>query len=309
MELEILRWLRDRLPQSSRVLVGPGDDAAIVDWSGVSRLLVACDTIVEGLDFTLDTCSVAQVGRKALAINLSDLAAMAATPVAATVSIVLPHTNSLGICQELVEGMLLLAESAAVDLVGGDISIWDGPLIITVNVTGQPGEHGSWTRRGATAGDTILVTGRLGGSILGHHLTFRPRLAESQLLSTDFTVKAAIDISDGLAIDTYRLASENGLQAILDLASIPISESAVSLARSEPTGLTALEHALQDGEDFELLLAVGPSDTSRILSDPRLDFPISAIGTFQEGAGLWSRDASGLLEPLAPAGYVHGVLD
>ena len=109
MELEIIRWLRDRLPQSPRVLLGPGDDAGILDWTSSEAVLLACDTIVEGLDFTFDTSTFAQIGHKALAINLSDLAAMAAVPVAATVSLVLPQKNSLELCQGLIEGMLPLA--------------------------------------------------------------------------------------------------------------------------------------------------------------------------------------------------------
>ena len=212
MELEILRWLRERLTQSSRVLVGPGDDAAILDWPAPSTLILACDTIVEGLDFTFETASPQQIGRKALAINLSDIAAMAATPVAATISFVLPRGNTLELCQRLVEGMLELAEQFAVDLVGGDISIWDGPLIITVNLAGEASPNGCWQRTGASAGDHLVVTGKLGGSILEHHLNFQPRLAESQLLRADYTINAAIDISDGLAIDTHRLATECDLQ-------------------------------------------------------------------------------------------------
>ena len=309
MELEIIRWLRDRLPQSPRVLLGPGDDAAILQWNPRTELVLACDTIVEGLDFSFDTATAAQIGYKALAINLSDLAAMAATPVAATISLVLREDNCISQCQQLIEGMLNLASRFSVDLVGGDISIWDGPLIITVNITGEASPHGSWQRQGATSGDHLVVTGSLGGSILGHHLDFGPRLAESQLLSSEYTVNAAIDISDGLAIDTNRLATESGLQAIIDLTAIPISAAALSLAKAGRTGLTALEHALQDGEDFELLLAVPAEDTRRLLVDERFDCQISVIGTLLEGTGLYSRDDTGRLEPLLPTGYVHGVND
>ena len=309
MELEIIRWLRERLPQSSRVLLGLGDDAAILDWETPSSLVLACDTIVEGLDFTFDAASADQIGRKALAINLSDIAAMGATPVAATISFVLPKANCLELSHQLVEGMIALADEFSVDLVGGDLTVWDGPLIITVNIAGEVGPNGCWRRQGASAGDNLLVTGRLGGSILGRHLAFQPRLEESQILSSEYTIKASIDISDGLAIDTHRLATESGLQAILDLEAIPVSEAAISLASDAQTGLTALQHALQDGEDFELLLAVPPDDTARLLADARFDCQITAIGTLLEGTGLFSRDSSGAVEPLAPSGYVHGAMD
>jgi len=306
MELEIVRWLRERLPTSQRVTVGPGDDAAVLDWSAGTPLLVACDTIVEGLDFTFETSSPEQVGYKALAINLSDLAAMAATPVCATVSLVLPEGDSLGLCQQLIEGMLPLATRYGVDLVGGDISIWNGPLVATVNLIGSQGPHGLWCRSGASAGDSLLVTGQLGGSILGHHLNFEPRVSESLQLATDYQIKAAIDISDGLTLDVHRLASENGLRAILDLQAIPISAAAVTLAADPAARLTALEHALQDGEDFELLLVVDPAAAAQITSDERLGVQITAIGTLSEGSGLWSRDSLGSLQPLKPSGYLHG---
>jgi len=306
MELEIVRWLRDRLPASERVTVGPGDDAAVLDWSCGSPVLVACDTIVEGLDFTFDTSSPEQIGHKALAINLSDLAAMAATPVCATVSLVLPEGDPLGLCQRLIEGMLPLAQRYGVDLVGGDISIWGGPLVATVNLIGSQAPHGLWCRNGASAGDAILLTGELGGSILGHHLDFEPRVRESLQLAAEYQIKSAIDISDGLTLDLHRLASENGLRAILDLQSIPISAAAFKLASGPAARLTALEHALHDGEDFELLLAVDASEATRIVSDPGIGVQITAIGILSEGSGVWSRNSAGLLEPLKPVGYIHG---
>ena len=306
MELEIVRWLRDRLPASKRVTVGPGDDAAILDWSCGSPVLVACDTIVEGLDFNFDTSSPEQIGHKVLAINLSDVAAMAGTPVGATVSLVLPDGDPLGLCQRLIEGMLPLAQRYGVDLVGGDISIWNGPLVATVNLIGAQGPHALWCRKGASAGDAILLTGQLGGSILGHHLDFEPRVRESLQLAAEYQIKAAIDISDGLTLDLHRLASENGLRAILDLQAIPISDAAFTLAAKPGAGLTALDHALQDGEDFELLLVVDVTEATRIVSNQQLGVQITAIGTLSEGSGVWSRDSAGLLHPLDPAGYIHG---
>ena len=183
MELEIIRWLRERLPATDRVTLGPGDDAAVVSWEGASASIIACDTIAEGLDFILADCTLEQVGHKALAINLSDLSAMAAHPVAATVSLILPQAAPLATCKGITEGMISLADRYSIALVGGDVTIWDGPLVVTVNVIGEPGPHGIWRREGAVSGDGLLVTGSLGGSILGHHLDFEPRIKESQELA------------------------------------------------------------------------------------------------------------------------------
>ena len=306
MELEIIRWLRNRLPDADRVILGPGDDAAVVAWKKASAAVVACDTIAEGLDFILDDCTFEQVGHKALAINLSDLAAMAATPVAATISLILPKDDPLQICQGITEGMLNLASRHAVSLVGGDITIWDGPLVVTVNVIGEPGPHGTWRRDGAVSGDSLLVTGSLGGSILGHHLTFDPRVMESAKLASKYVVNAAIDISDGLAIDTHRLVNESGLGAVLNLDAIPVSEAAVTLSNAAKDQLSPLDHALQDGEDFELLFAVDHTLVETILADEQLGCPVAYIGTVVEDRGLWSRDTTGKLTPLAAVGYLHG---
>jgi len=306
MELEIIRWLKERLPCSDRVQLGPGDDAALVACNGAESIVLACDTITDGLDFILADCRLEQVGHKALAINLSDLAAMAARPVAATVSLTLPQDDALGICQHVTEGMVSLAERYQVDLVGGDITIWEGPLIITVNVVGEPGPGGTWFRHGAGDGDSLLVTGALGGSLLDHHLTFEPRVKEALYLASNYTINAAIDISDGLSLDTDRLAGASGRGAILNFEDIPVSPAAVTYASTANQGLSPVEHALQDGEDFELLLAVSEDQAHAILADEQLTCPVACIGTIVEDRGLWGRDRAGHLLPLPAAGYLHG---
>ena len=306
MELEIIRWLRERLPTTDRVTLGPGDDAAVVSWEKAPASIIACDTIAEGLDFILDDCTLEQVGHKALGINLSDLAAMAAHPVAATVSLILPQKAPLATCKGITEGMISLADRYSIALVGGDVTIWDGPLVVTVNVIGEPGPHGTWRRAGAVSGDALLVTGNLGGSIRGHHLDFEPRIKESQELAAKYEIKAAIDISDGLAIDTTRLASESGLGVILHLDGIPVAEAAHALSRDTSDTATPLEHALGDGEDFELLFAVNEAQVESILADKQLGCPVAYIGTFVEDRGLWTRDKTGQLTALPATGYLHG---
>jgi len=306
MEKQILRWLREYLPATPATLIGPGDDAALLDWSDSDQCLIATDTIVEGLDFLLDTCPLPNVGRKALAINLSDLAAMGALAISATVSLVLPSSDPFGTCREIIQGMQTLAHDFGLSISGGDISIWDGPLIATVTALGKPGPGGVLTRHGAQEGDQLLVTGSLGGSILSHHHSFTPRLEEIVTLTTGYRIHAAIDISDGLELDLSRLAEASQLAARIDPTTVPVSTAAHEVTQGQTTGATALQHALHDGEDFELLLAVAPDVAETLLQDQPIDCGITWIGDFATGDGVYTRLADGSLKAVEPQGYVHG---
>jgi thiamine-monophosphate kinase len=306
MEKQILRWLREHLPATPATLIGPGDDAALLDWSDSDQCLIATDTIVEGLDFVVETCPLADIGRKALAINLSDLAAMGAIAVSATVSLVLPSLDPFETCREIILGMQSLAQDYDVSISGGDISIWEGPLVATVTVLGKPGPGGVLTRDGAQDGDQLLVTGSLGGSILSHHHAFTPRLDEIVTLTSVHTINAAIDISDGLGLDLSRLAEASQLAARLDPAVVPVSADAHDLAKRQEDGETALQHALRDGEDFELLLAVSPEVAEILLRDQPIDCGMTLIGEFFSGEGLFTRHEDGSLRVFEPQGYVHG---
>jgi thiamine-monophosphate kinase len=128
-------------------------------------------------------------------------------------------------------------------------------------------------------------------------------VAEALRLHAAYDLRAGIDISDGLALDASRLAAASGCGVALDLAAIPVSRDAERLAAT--SGRSALEHALGDGEDFELLLAVTPNEAERIVRDQPLDMPVTRIGVFVANRGLWKRDAAGNLEPLPPTGFVH----
>jgi thiamine-monophosphate kinase len=306
METKILQWLREYLPTTSATLIGPGDDAALLDWSDSDHCLVATDTIVEGLDFVTGQSSLAAVGRKALAINLSDLAAMGAIAVSATASLVLPAADPFSTCRKVIQGMHGLAKLYEVSISGGDISIWDGPLVATVTALGRPGPGGVLTRDGAHDGDQLLVTGRLGGSILSHHHSFTPRLNEIIALTSAYQINAAIDISDGLTLDLFRLAEASGLAATIYPESIPISPAAQALSDQIDDSESALQHALADGEDFELLLAVSPDVAETILREQPIRCGISGIGCLTAGRGLFQRDAQGSRQAIEPRGYVHG---
>ncbi|MBX3414832.1 MAG: thiamine-monophosphate kinase [Pirellulales bacterium] len=305
MESELIDWLRRTLPTSEALRVGLEDDAAVVRWAS-SEVVATTDMLMDGVDFVLGEVEPRRVGHKILAVNLSDLAAMAAQPVAACVSLALPRRGGLPLAQELYRGMLPLAERHAVLIAGGDTNSWDGPLVANVTLLGRPLAHGPLRRSQARAGDKIIVTGALGGSILGHHLDFEPRVAEAQLLHERYEVHAGMDISDGLALDLSRLCRASGCGAILRTAAVPISTAALDYARQLDDGSTPLDHALADGEDFELLLAVPPAEAAWLLHDqPLADVRLTEIGEFVAAPGLWQQDQAGLRSPLAPRGFEH----
>jgi thiamine-monophosphate kinase len=308
MELDFVNWLTANLPNSPLLRVGPGDDAAVLAWGREDDIVVTTDTITDHVDFMLHEVDPRLIGHKALAVNLSDLAAMAAEPVAAVISLVLPRVgsgrlNALELAQELYRGMLPLAEAFNCIIAGGDTNTWDGPLAISVTALGRTTRRGPLTRSSAKPGDQLLVTGRLGGSILGRHLHVEPRVAEAILLHEHYDLHAGLDVSDGLALDASRLAAASRCGVALDLPSIPVSPDAVNLAKS--TGRNPIEHALGDGEDFELLLAA-PSDVAqKIIDDQPLNVPITRIGLFVNNPGLWQIDEQGTTTPLPPSGYQH----
>jgi thiamine-monophosphate kinase len=308
MEREFHAWLASRLPASARVRVGVGDDAAILRWLEAQDVVVTTDAVTDQVDFRLPEIEPRQAGHKALGVNLSDLAAMAATPVAALVSLVLPRAgagsrSAFDLAVELYEGMLPLAERFNLDIVGGDTNSWDGPLVISVTVIGRTTARGPLRRRGARVGDALLVTGSLGGSILGRHLQVTPRVVEALRLHENYELHAGIDISDGLALDASRLAEASGCGAALRLGSIPISPDAERLAAS--TGRTPVEHALGDGEDFELLFAAPREAAEAMVRDQSLGVSITKIGVVVERPGLWQFTDEDELHPLEPSGYEH----
>ena len=305
MESELIKWLRKRLPPHRLLKLGLGDDAAVLDLAGSPQCVMTVDMLTDGVDFRLTEIAPRRAGRKALAANLSDLAAMAAKPLAGVVALCLPRQNGLQLAVQLYEGMLPLAEEYDLALAGGDTNSWDGPLAISITLLGAVTDRGPLRRDGARPGDRIVVTGSLGGSILGRHLDFEPRVFESLRLNTDYRLKAGIDISDGLSIDLARLAEESGVGAAVELGKVPVSDAASRLAERLGDGSTSLDHALSDGEDFELILAVEPDEARRLLAEQPLDVPLSDIGEFVAERGLWQVGAGGDRAPLAVRGWEH----
>jgi thiamine-monophosphate kinase len=304
LEAEFIAWLRNRLATDRRVPVGIGSDAAVLEIA-TRQAVVTTDALMDGVDFILDDVAPRRVGWKALAVNLSDLAAMGAKPVAAFISLVLPRSNALALAQELYEGLLPLADRFQVAIAGGDTNCWNGPLVISVTAIGEPASRGVWTRGGALPGDVILASGSFGGSILGKHLDFTPRLELARQLAERYEIHAATDVSDGLSLDLSHILSESGVGACVDLDAIAIDAAAGELSRSRADGLTPLDHALGDGEDFELLVVASPSEAMRIATDVTLEVPVRPIGIITAERGLRGRRHGQALQPLAIRGYQH----
>jgi thiamine-monophosphate kinase len=285
------------------VLLGPGDDTAALRVHGDRPLLVTTDMLLEGSCFLLEGPGAAtprQVGRKAMAVNLSDVAAMAGRPFAAVVSVGLPRRGGRALAEEVYLGLREVADQFATAVVGGDTNTWQGPLVLSVTLLGEATERGPVRRAGARPGDWLLVTGPLGGSILGKHLDFTPRVREALELHARADLHAMIDVSDGLAADVNHLCEESGCGAVLRAESVPIAPAALGNGRSP------LEHALGDGEDFELVFALAADDARKLLAEqPVAGIRLSHVGECV-AAGLWLEEA-GRRRPLEPSGYVHAL--
>ncbi|MCS7044975.1 MAG: thiamine-phosphate kinase [Gemmataceae bacterium] len=313
-EFDYIRWVRQHTPVHPRVVVGPGDDCAVLR-PGSLPLLVKADMLLEDCHFRLADAGPRRVGRKALAVNLSDIAAMGGRPLAAVVSLGLPRPQPIGdrsapasffcnpthLAEEIYLGMRDLADTFRLAIVGGDTNSWHGGLVVSVALLGESGPQGPILRSGARPGDWLFVTGPLGGSILGKHLDFVPRVAEALALQEHAPIHAMLDVSDGLAADLHHLCRESGCGAVLVAERIPISAA----ARQLTDGRSPLDHALADGEDFELIFAVAPADGRRLLEQqPIAGATLSWIGECTQATDVLL-EVNGSRRPLPPLGYVH----
>ena len=260
------------LPKPAHVLVGPGDDCAVVG-AGEELVLLKTDAVVAGIHFLHDAKST-RVGWKAVARVLSDFAAMGGEPSELLITLALAPEVSVDWVDGLYRGMSSCLEQHGGVIVGGETtSLPQGtPTMISVAGKGRVDRANLVTRSGGRPGDEIYVTGRLGGSIHGKHLDFTPRLREAAWLVSNGGVTAMMDLSDGLAKDLPRLAQMSGVGFELDRDSLPCSEG------SSPA------EAISDGEDYELLLTSG-DDLEPAWDEKFPDLEITKIGTLLEGAG------------------------
>lgn len=294
--IERIKAITTKDAASELLLTGIGDDTAVLARPR-GPLLFAADMLMDGTHFDLPGTAPELIGRKALAVNLSDIAAMGGTPLAVTVSIAVPAAIDPSIPVRIMTGMQTLAREFGVTICGGDTNVWQHPLVIDVAIIGETHPKGPVLRSGAKAGDRIIVTGPLGLSISGHHLRFQPKVIEAKYLHDTYTLHSMIDISDGLAKDLRHILQQSSCGATLNRNHLPRNRHAAGTA-------CTIEQALSDGEDFELCFTLSPEEAARALHDK--SYPGSIlydIGFITAEPGLRFEDGSEILT----AGYEHGV--
>ena len=300
-EDEIVAWFSSQSRLSAESIpIGIGDDMAQIRLPGGDSVLVTTDMLLDGVHFDLRSATLEQVGYKAMAVSLSDCAAMATIPLAAVVSVALPRSVGGEGLRQLHAGISGAADRFACPLVGGDITAWqgDGRLAVKVAMLIRPGSTPPVRRDAAKAGEAICVTGSLGGSRGGKHLAFEPRLAQAQRLAEMTRIGAMIDISDGLSMDLHRMCRASGVGAVINADRIPIGEAAQETDKP-------LAAALGDGEDFELLFTLAESDCEQLLASWDDAVPITRIGETTELQNVEVVMPGGRVVELKPEGYNH----
>ena len=324
------RALVDRLrarvgPPPASVLIGIGDDAAVLELERGMLQVVTTDGLVEGIHFRREWTSAEAIGHKALAVNLSDLAAMGAAPRASLLSLALTPHLELTDFDALIDGFVRLAEESGATLVGGNLTRSPGPLMVDVTALGSVARRRLLRRDTARRGDEIFVTATVGAAAAG--LAMREAGLAPDTLDPDAracvdryeqpmarsrcgrtigkarAASAAIDLSDGLADAVRRLADGAGAGVVIDAGAIPVHQGARAWAAAH--GLDPVTFALAGGEDYELAFTASPRRRGRFLGAARRckDVQVTCVGRLVAEPGAWlSRDGS--LEPL-PGGFDH----
>lgn len=314
--------LRELLPADPRVAVGPGDDSAILRVEH-GELAVTTDMLVEGVDF-LSGEDPRRLGRRALAVNLSDLAATGARPEGFLLSVGFPPELGEGFPLEVARGALSRAGEFGAALAGGDLSRAPA-VVVSVTLWGRP-EKRPLLRSGAREGDVLFVSGWPGRAEAGRRLASgaisagaldprferelleayhdpEPRVALGLALASDADVTAAIDVSDGLGIDSARLARASGVRAVIETARIPISRALAAAAAA--AGEDPVEWALSGGDDYELLFSAPSEAAARLEAGGReWGVAVKSIGRFEPGEGAVAAGPLGERD-LATSGWDH----
>jgi thiamine-monophosphate kinase len=303
-EFELIAHLTRGFSSRPDVLLGVGDDCAILDLNGDTLLLATSDSQVEGVHFTRQFSSPEQIGRKALSVNLSDIAAMGGEPRYALVSLILPANLSRSYIDNLYAGIRHEAAHYATAIVGGNISSSGkaASLVIDITLLGIIERGRAITRSGAHNGDTLMVTGTLGDSAAGlytllHpsaryprnaqemlrtvHRTPQPRIRVGRILSQlgPALITAMLDVSDGLSGDLAHLCAQSNVGARIELAHLPLSPSIHAVAAS--INYDPFSWALHGGEDYELLFTVSPGHEQKVIETVHAatGIPVTSIGT------------------------------
>lgn len=320
-EHALLARLLARLPRPpASVLVGPGDDAAVLTHARNQHLVVTTDSLVEEVHFSRAYFAPADIGHKALAVNLSDLAAMGASPRWALLSLVLPGSWLVTDVEGLMDGMVELATLHGVAVVGGNMTRTNGPLVVDVTLGGDVRPRRLLTRNGAKAGDHVFVTGTLGAARAGlemlsetgdpdpvcaaKHRRPEARVRLGRAMAGARAARAAMDLSDGLADALRQVAAASGCGVRIDAAALPIEPGARDWWQAR--SVDPVQAAIVGGEDYELLFAVPARGAGRLRNVRRhvAKPAMTKIGVFTKDPGEFVIDRNGQSEPL-PAGYEH----
>ncbi|MFH1191726.1 MAG: thiamine-phosphate kinase [Candidatus Omnitrophota bacterium] len=260
-EFGLIKRFQQRIKTGSCVIKGSGDDCAVLEWDKHNYQLFTTDMIIAGVDFKKNE-NLVFVGRKSLAISISDIAACAGIPKHAVVALGLPRNMKVSQVDLLAKGIFDLAKEFNINIVGGDISAAD-KLIINVSMLGAVEKNKLCLRQDAKANDLIMVTGEFGGAIKGKHLKFTPRLKEARFLVDNFKIHAMIDVSDGLVADLGHILKQSSVGAVLYESLIPLSKQARDI-----------QEALCSGEEFELLFTATRDQASKIIKSAKYRFKV-----------------------------------
>jgi thiamine-monophosphate kinase len=287
-EDKLLRRLLPRLPLSSLVVNGAGDDCAVVKTRHNRNLLVLkTDCVVAGVHFLL-TANAVDVGWKAMMRPLSDFAAASAIPQFALVTLIASEQTKVAWVERLYRGLGRAARRFKVSIVGGEMSSTPGPASVSVSVIGFVEKGRYVSRRGGRVGDDLFVTGRLGGAAKQKHLQFIPRISESRWLTRNFSIHAMMDLSDGLGTDLPRLARASRVGFALETQSLPLARGA------------KINDAISEGEDYELLFAISPRDRNPLDRNWRKKFPKLPLTRIGKLSSKFEKQNSKF-----PGGYIH----
>ena len=298
-EFGIIDYLRRKEKGRNKdIICGIGDDCAVIDWKKDYYLLATTDTITEGVHFDLKSATPFQIGYKALAVNISDISAMGGIPLYALFSLGMNKFFPFKSVQEIYSGFRSLAKKYKVSLIGGDLTSSKN-LTLTITLLGKVEKKFLTLRSGAKCGDSIFITGAIGGSICGKHLTFIPRIKEARYLVKELRPTSMIDISDGLFGDLQRIIEASKAGALIYKEKVPLTKEIISLAKEK--GKDPFFEAGKGGEDFELLFTLSPDSLKRIKKGR---IKITEIGKITEEKGIWISE-EGNKKPLKVGGFNH----
>ena len=324
-ERALIEHIRRRLPASpSSLVIGPGDDAAVLTPTRGALQVLTTDAVIEGIHFDRRFSSLSDIGYKALAVNLSDIVAMGATPEFALLSLILPDGFTIADLDALLDGVLEMSAMARTTIAGGNISRSPGPLIVDVTATGSVRPRRILTRSGGSPGDSIYVSGLIGGAAAGlealksgagldpsgamaaairRHQRPEPRLRLGMLLGRNRAASACMDLSDGLADAVRQIAEASGTGATVDAAALPIDPAARTWFDRQ--GLDPVLSALSGGDDYELLFTVSRKLRGRFRGVERHapGVPLTRIGELTAERSVRLARANGF-EPI-PEGFTH----